>query len=74
MSSDKGEMTKTSYSALIWMGFSELQLNWSFCGDLNLYPVAWYEPRNWSWQNFIMDQTLALNQTIGELMWGPKTA
>ena len=56
----------------IWMGFNELQLNWSFCGYLNLYPAAWYEPRNWPWRHFIMDQTLTLNWTIGELTWGPK--
>ena len=48
-----------------------LQLNWD-CGNLNLYPIEWYEPRNRPWRHFIMDQMLALNRIIGELTWGPK--
>ena len=49
--------------------------NWIevFFRDLNLYSLAWYEPRNWPWWHFIMDQTLALNWTIGEPTWGPKS-
>ena len=79
LSSDEGETTKTIQSAPIELGFNELQLNWSFVlfcffffGDPNLYLVAWHEPRNWPWWHFIMDQTIALNRTIGEPTWGSK--
>ena len=60
---------------MLQFGWASMSPNWIevFFRDLNLYSVAWYEPRNWPWWHFIMDQTLALNWTIGEPTWGPKS-